>query len=1144
MAYKQLTDKINYHELESQILKLWDSEKTFEKSVTSRNGKTAFTFFEGPPTANGRPGIHHVIARTLKDIVCRYKTMMGFQVHRKAGWDTHGLPVEIEVEKSLGFKHKDQIVTYGIEKFNEECKKSVWKYKTDWEEMTRLMGYWVDLSKPYITFENEYMESIWWALKQFFEKGMIYKGYKIQPYCPRCETPLSSHEVSLGYQDVKDPSVYVKMKVRRQEQTYFLVWTTTPWTLLSNVALAVHPEVEYVKIEHKGEQLILAEARLGVLSDEYKVIKKYIGRDLLGLQYEPLFVTPLNEPLLKAGSLVFRDFQHKIHVDGQDAQRVYLELDPSKKGVKYESPLVLAHDHNKSVVMSLPLFVRTKHPDLVLKKILGQDAAKQLMEESLAGGSDVTVSTPQAFYVVAADFVTIEDGSGIVHMAPAYGEDDYQMGLKYSLPTLHPVNKSGEFDSRVPAYAGRFVKDADPTIIVDLKESGRLYKKEQYLHSYPHCWRCSSPLLYYARDSWYIRTTAYAQRMISLNNQINWVPPEVGSGRFGNWLEENKDWALSRDRFWGTPLPIWICAKCGKQKCVGSVEELRKGENVPHPLDLHKPHVDKVTFACECGGTMSRTPELIDVWFDSGSMPYAQWHFPFENRDVFERAYPADFISEGIDQTRGWFYTLHAIGSFLFDKPAFKNVLVNELVLDKQGQKMSKSRGNTVDPFKLLEKYGADTTRWYLVAQSPVWRPKLFDEDGLVEVQRKFFSTLLNTYSFFVLYANVDGFSYDKQPVPAGERPEIDRWILSELNSLVKYYREALDGYDVTKAARAVSDFTVDRLSNWYVRRNRRRFWKSEKGKDKSAAYQTLYECLVTIAKLMAPFAPFLSEEIFRDLTSGSISEGDSSVHLSYLPEPDGRVIDTALEGRMETAIRIVALVRAMRMKSNLKTRQPLQRIMIPVLSDEFRKSVEQMEDVVLEEINVKRIEFVSDEAGIVRKKAKPNFKSLGKKFGKEVQAVAAAVREMNGEKINSLQKSGALVVRAGEKEYELTSEDVEVLHEDIKGWLVESDGSLTVALDTELTDALINEGLAREFVNRVQNLRKESGFDVTDRIRIYHHSTERLSQALEQMIDYIQQETLAKEVKQVTNGSQENLIFNASEINGEKSEIAVEKIK
>ncbi len=1144
MAYKQLTDKLDYHELEAEVRKFWDQHKVFEQSITSRQGKPEFTFYEGPPTANGRPGIHHVMARTLKDIICRFKTMEGYQVHRKAGWDTHGLPVEIEVEKSLGFKHKDEIVKYGIAKFNEECRKSVWKYKSDWEEMTQLMGYWVDLSHPYITFENEYIESIWWALRQYFDKGMIYKGYKIQPYCPRCETPLSSHEVSLGYQDVRDPSIYVKMKLKGLKNEFFLVWTTTPWTLLSNVALAVHPEVEYVKVEHKGEKLILAEARLNVLGEDYRLIERMSGRDLIGLQYEPLFITPLNEKLLKSTHVEYEEFSTKMHVEGEDIPKVYVERSPNTHNIRYDSPLILALDHGKPVAMALSLFTRLRHSNLKPKKILGSEASKQLLEQSLSGGKQLSTEGASCFYVVPADFVTIEDGSGIVHMAPAYGEDDYQVGKKYSLPTLHPVNKSGEFDETVPEYAGKFVKDADPEITANLKERGLLYKKEQYLHSYPHCWRCSSPLLYYARDSWYIRTTAYAARMIELTKEINWIPPEVGSGRFGNWLEENKDWALSRDRFWGTPLPVWVCEKCGKQKCVGSVEELLKGQNVPSPLDLHKPHVDAVTFTCEgCGGTMKRTPELIDVWFDSGSMPFAQWHYPFENKQIFNKSYPADFISEGIDQTRGWFYTLHAIGSFLFDKPAFKNVLVNELILDKQGQKMSKSKGNTVDPFQLLKKYGADATRWYLVGQSPVWRPKLFDEDGIGEVQRKFFSTLLNTYSFFVLYANVDSFTYSGSPIPFPERQEIDRWILSELNSLVKEYRQSLDEYDVTRAARAVSDFAIDQLSNWYVRRNRRRFWKSEKGKDKTAAYQTLYECLVTITKLAAPFAPFLSDELFRNLTSESDNRAELSVHLSYLPESDGKAIDGALEGRMNDAIKVVELVRAMRMKSNLKTRQPLQRIIVPVLGREHQKALQQMEDVILEEINVKKIEFVSAESGIVKKKAKPNFKTLGKKYGKDVQAVAAVVRDMSNDKINLLQKEGKLGLTIAGREYALESEDVEIIHEDMKGWLVESDGSLTVALDTELNEALIVEGLAREFVNRVQNLRKDSGFEVTDRIRIYYRSTERLAKALESMVEYVKQETLAKEIVRLKDESKSILTFSSSEINGEKSEIAVEKI-
>lgn len=1042
--YKQLTDKINYYELENSILKYWEANNIFKKSVTSREGKTKYTFYEGPPTANGKPGIHHVMARTLKDIVCRYKTMQGYQVPRKAGWDTHGLPVEIEVEKSLGFERKDQIISYGIANFNSECKKSVWKYKTDWEELTRIMGYWVDLEQAYITFENSYIESVWWALKKYFDGGLIYKGHKIQPYCPRCETPLSSHEVSLGYKDVKDPSIYVKFKLNTEDNTYFLVWTTTPWTLISNVALAVHPDVDYVKVEHKNNYLILAEARLSVLGEEYKVVERFKGSALEGKEYD----------------------------------RIFSYHQPKEKG----------------------------------------------------------------WYVVLADFVTTEDGTGIVHIAPAYGEDDYQVGRKYGLPTIHPVDKSGNFDSAVTDFAGKFVKDADTEIVQNLRSRNILFKKEQYQHSYPHCWRCSSPLLYYARESWYIRTTTYAKRMIELNKHINWVPPEVGEGRFGNWLEENKDWALSRDRFWGTPLPIWICEKCKKEKCVGSIEELKKGKNIPVPLDLHKPFVDEVTFACECGGVMKRTPELIDVWFDSGSMPFAQWHYPFENKEIFENSYPADFISEGIDQTRGWFYTLHSIATFLFDKPAFKNVLVNELILDKHGQKMSKSKKNTVDPFELIKKYGADTVRWYLVSQSPVWRPTLFDEEGLKEVQRKFFSTLVNTYSFFALYANVDGFENCAECIPIKDRQEIDRWIISELNSLVKEYIRSMDEYDVTRAARAVSDFTIDKLSNWYVRRNRRRFWKSEKGKDKNSAYQTLHECLLTISKLIAPFAPFLAEELYSNLSKSNKSSCES-VHLELVPEVNESAIDAELEKRMDYAIRLVSIVRAMRMKLNLKVRQPLQKIILPIKSEVDKKNVMQMEDVILDEINVKQIEYVHDESSIVKKKTKPNFRTLGPKFGKSVQEVSARIRELNLEEIKKLQTDGKLTLNINGKECLIETNDVEIIHEDIQGWVVETDGQITVALDTALTEDLIAEGFAREFVNRVQNLRKDTGLEVVDRIRILHSSSDKLTKALSKMSSYIMQETLAIEMKSLPLDKLSKYKAKEENINGEQSTIAVEKI-
>ena len=1023
--FKELTDKINYSQLEKEILKFWEEKKIFEQSVSARNGRPGFTFYEGPPTANGRPGIHHVMSRTLKDLVCRYKTMRGFQVHRKAGWDTHGLPVEIEVEKSLGFKHKEEIVKFGVAKFNEECRKSVWKYKTDWEEMTRRMGYWVDMKNPYVTFENNYIESIWWALKQYFNKGLIYKGYKVQPYCPRCETPLSSHEVALGYDDVKDPSIYVKMKVKGEENTYFLVWTTTPWTLISNVALAVHPEVDYVKIAHtspafgwgEGEKLILAEPRLAALDCEYSVLERYKGKTLAGKEYERLF---------------------------------------------------------------------NYHP--VAEK---------------------------GFYVVEADFVTTEDGSGIVHMAPAYGEDDYQTGKKYGLPTIHPVNKSGEFGPEVTDFAGMFVKDADPEIIKNLKERHLLYKKETITHSYPHCWRCDTPLLYYARESWYIATTKYAPRMIELNKTINWCPPEVGSGRFGNWLEENKDWSLSRDRFWGTPLPIWICDECGRQECVGSVGQLKSHiPNLKSDFDLHKPFVDEITWSCTCGGTMRRTPELIDVWFDSGAMPFAQWHYPFENKNLIDSGeqHPADYICEGIDQTRGWFYSLHSISTFLFDKPAFKNIIVNELILDKEGQKMSKSRGNTVSPFEILERYGADTTRWYLVTTSPPWRPTLFNEDGLVEVQRKFFGTLLNTYAFFALYANIDQFACSEKQIPVEERPEIDRWILSTLNSLILSYQVAMDGYDPTVAARLVSYFTIDQLSNWYVRRNRRRFWKNEQGSNKISAYQTLYECLMTIAKLMAPFAPFMAEEIFRNLDSETRKENVESVHLASIPPANQSMIDPDLESRMEKAQRIVSLVRAIRNKTNIKIRQPLNEILVPVKDASEAAMLRTVESIILDEVNVKKLDpRVSED--IIQYRIRPNFKVLGQKYGKLTQKVAASIQAFTPPQISKLYAEGNIDVPIDGTTVRIEHSDVEISAGAIQGWPFESDGSLTVALDTTLTEELIQEGFAREFVNRVQNMRKDAGFDVTDRVKVYYKGSEKLERAFTTFGSYIRNETLALEL-------------------------------
>jgi isoleucyl-tRNA synthetase len=1013
--FKELTDKLKYSELEQDTLKFWKERQIFEKSLTTREGKPGFTFYEGPPTANGRPGIHHVMARTLKDLVCRYKTLRGFQVHRKGGWDTHGLPVEIEVEKQLGITHKSGILDYGVDRFNNACRASVFQYLDEWKQMTERIGYWIDLNHAYITCSNEYIESVWWALKSYFDAGLIYKGHKIQPYCPRCETVLSSHEVSLGYMDVKDPSVYVKMKVKGEENTYFLVWTTTPWTLISNVALAVHPDIEYVKVFNKGEYLILAKERLSVLEGEYQIVEESQGTSLAGKVYDRIF--------------------SYVPVKGR------------------------------------------------------------------------------AFYVVEGDFVTTEDGSGIVHMAPAFGEDDYQVGRQYGLPTLQPVDQSGAFTEAVTDFRNKFVKDADPDIIYNLRTRNILYKKETITHSYPHCWRCKSPLLYYARETWYIRTTGYAENMIEKNKEINWIPAEVSTGRFGNWLAENKDWALSRDRFWGTPLPIWVCEKCGEKECIGSVEDLKsrsKEKIESEKLDLHKPYVDEICFDCtKCGGPMKRVPEVIDCWFDSGSMPFAQFHYPFENKHRFESNYPSDFIAEGIDQTRGWFYTLHAIGTFLFDKPAYKNVIAHELILDKEGKKMSKSLSNTVDPFEVVRKFGADTTRWYLITTSPPWRPTLWNEDGLAEVQRKFLGTLINTYAFFALYANIDKFVYSEERIPVSERPEIDRWIISILNSLVKQYAQDMDSYDVTKASRSVSDFAIDQLSNWYVRRNRRRFWKSESGKDKLSAYQTLYECLVTMTKLMAPFVPFLAEELYRNLNTVTGREPYESVHLVFYPEVDETAVDKELESRMNRAQRVVYLTRSMRAKSNLKVRQPLKRILIP-LSDEDRRAVHQMESIILEEINVKEIEYVKDDAEIVSKRAKPNFKSIGPKFGKDVNQVANSIRALTKAEIKEIETRGEITVAVKEKSLTISRSDIGIFSENIEGWLVESDGVLTVALDTELTEELITEGLAREFVNRVQNLRKDQGFRVTDRIKIFYSSSDKLDRALRRMAEYIETETLA----------------------------------
>lgn len=1017
--FKQNPEKINYPELEENILKFWQENKIFEKSVSSRDENKLFTFYEGPPTANGKPGIHHVMARTLKDLVCRYKTLQGHRVQRKAGWDTHGLPVEIEVEKKLGIKHKSEVLDYGIENYNKACRESVFLYLDLWEKMTERMGYWVDFNSAYITLDNNYIESVWWALKTLFDKGLIYKDYKIVPQDPKSETVLSSHELALGYRETKDPSVYVLFKIKNTED-YFLVWTTTPWTLISNVALALGPEVTYVKIRHKEKNIILAKDRLSVIDGEYEILKETKGSDFQGVEYEQLLT--------------------------------YVQ--PDKK----------------------------------------------------------------AFFVCLADFVSTEDGSGIVHIAPAFGQDDYELAKKNNLPMLQPVTRGGRFTEEINDFKGVFVKDADQDIITKLRHEGKLYKKETIVHSYPFSWRHENvPVIYYARESWFIRTTSVADRMVELNKQINWQPAEVGSGRFGNWLEENKDWALSRDRFWATPLPIWV-SEDGDMIAIGSIEELKKGFILENDvkisvkdvdnIDLHKPFVDKIHFEKD-GKIFKRTPELIDVWFDSGAMPFAQYHYPFENKEWFENhSFPADFICEGIDQTRGWFYTLHAISTMLFDNVAFKNVVVNELILDKNAQKMSKSKGNTVDPFMLFDKYGADATRWYLVTNSPPWRPTLFDEEGLIEVQRKFFGTLINTYSFFALYANIDHFKYEEKSIAYELRPEIDRWIISKLNSVIKEYQEYMDAYDMTKAARAVSNFTIDHLSNWYVRRCRRRFWKSEMNENKLSAYQTLYQCLIAISKLTAPFAPFISEEIYRNLNTETGLEKFESVHLSEIPKPDFQ--DKELEDKMEIAQKVVSVIRAMRAKNNLKVRQPLRKVMV-VVDPLKRETLGSMRDVILDEVNIKELDVLKNDSDIVNKTAKANFKAIGPRFGKKVNPVANAIKGISKNEINSLEAGNNILITVDGEQIEISRGDVEIISTEITGWLVETEEGVTVAIDTELDQSLLDEGLAREFVNRVQNMRKDAGFDVTDKINIKFTGNDEFAKAVLSFSSYISNETLAE---------------------------------
>ncbi|HHT06395.1 MAG TPA: isoleucine--tRNA ligase [Hydrogenispora sp.] len=1042
--FKEVDVKSPARKREEAILAQWSAQDMVKLSVAEREGAPPFIFYEGPPTANGRPGIHHVLARTIKDTVCRYKTMEGYQVNRKAGWDTHGLPVEIEVEKKLGLSSKQGIEEYGIEGFNRECRESVFTYEKEWRRMTERIGYWIDLDNPYITLDNNYIESVWWILKKYFEAGLIYEGHKIMPYCSRCGTPLASHEVSLGYKEEKVNSIYVRMKVVGKENEYFLVWTTTPWTLPSNVALAVNPAYTYVKARRPDEDtvyILVRERVAAVLGKGAEILEELKGEALLGTEYEQLL------PFLKA-----------------------------------EDP---------------------------------------------------------AFRVYGADFVSTEDGTGIVHIAPAFGEDDYQLGRKHNLPVLQPVDKEGKFTAEVAPWTGRFVRDADDEITAYLKSEGKLFQKERITHSYPYCWRCDTPLLYYARKSWYIEVTKYKDRLIANNNKIKWYPEHVGKGRFGNWLENLIDWSLSRDRYWGTPLNIWRCESCQQLTAVGSRQELAERALEPVDvanLDLHRPYIDEVHLRCDCGGRMTRTPEVIDCWFDSGSMPYAQWHYPFEHKDDFDQLFPADFICEGIDQTRGWFYSLLSISTFLFDQPAFKSVLVNDLVLDKKGQKMSKSRGNTVEPWSLFDKYGADATRWYLLAVSPPWMPTRFDEEGLKEISARFFGTLLNVYSFFTLYANIDGADPENYDVPVADREEIDRWLVSRFNSVTKQIRADMAEYELTKAVRTIQTFVIDDVSNWYVRRTRERFWAPEMNQNKKAVYRTLWEVLVGVAKLMAPFAPFLAEDIYGNLVRGAAKQ--PSVHVEYYPEPDEKLIDRELERHMGLVIDLVSLGRAARNRVQIKVRQPLAALRVDRKNEELLKP---MEELVKEELNVKALHYVDAPDEYVEYTVKPNFAVLGPKYGSLMKQIGQALAQSAAaDLVKTLRTDGKLTLTLDGTTVEMTAEDLEIRTADRPGYALEADRDNYVVLETNLTPALLQEGLAREIVSKVQNMRKNAQFELTDRIRITYWAGPEVTDAIGAFQGYILEETLAVAIEKVADQTED---LTEWDINGYSTKLKVEKI-
>jgi isoleucyl-tRNA synthetase len=1003
---------------EETVLAYWEHEGIVAQVDALRCDAPHFVFYEGPPTANGKPGIHHVISRTIKDLVCRYKTMKGYRVDRKGGWDTHGLPVELEVEKKLGLPTKADVEAYGVAEFNRQCRESVFTYLKDWNEVTRRMGFWLDLEHPYITFTNEYVESVWWILAQLFRRDLLYNGNRVVAYCPRCETSQSSHEVAQGYRDTDDPSVYVTMPLIDDPDTAFLVWTTTPWTLISNVALALHPEAIYARVRYEGRQLILAEPLLAeVLGDGYEVLDRLTGADLAGKRYEPLF---------------------------------------------------------------------TFFPDV----------------------------RERGYVTLTDEFVTLSEGTGIVHIAPAYGEDDHRIGKERDLPMPQPLDHAGRFLDTVPPYTGKFFKAADPLITADLEVQGRLLRTGTYTHTYPFCWRCDSPLIYMARPSWYVRTTRVREQLLANNAQTHWYPPEIGHGRFGEWLEGNVDWALSRERFWGTPLNLWICAECGLTEAVESIAELKaRGDSVPDDIDLHKPWVDEITLTCpKCQGLMRRTPEVIDVWFDSGAMPVAQWHYPFENVQAFEAHFPADFISEAVDQTRGWFYSLLAIATLLFDKPAFKNCVVMELILDKDGQKMSKSRGNVIDPWQVIGDAGIDPLRWYMLSASQPWIPLKFDLEGPRETARKLFSTLNNTYAFLALYANVDRVARTWLVEPPAHLAQSDRWMLSRLHSVVRRVGESLDHYDLTRALRTIQGFVLDEVSNWYVRRSRRRFWVASGGEDKRAAFYTLYQTLLTLARLIAPAAPFTAERLYRDLVGYADPDASPSVHMTDFPEADPELIDPSLERSMTLAMKAVSLGRAARSAAKIKVRQPLRSLVVRVETEAQVRALEPVTDLVADEVNTKSVQFTTASSRIQRLRVVPQFPRLGPVFGKRVNDVAGLLKGLSAEEVARFHTDGRWRVHVDGHDHWVSHDMVEFRTEAAEGWSVAAEGAMTVAVDTRLDDDLELEGLARELVNRIQNMRKEAGFQVTDRIVVDLQGPEKVMAAFERQKTYILQETLTVE--------------------------------